>query len=558
MRLPSDRLPLEARCLPVKCENSWRWLAAAFFALVFSLGLFTAGDYGPAWDETDEMDILRMNLWEYARAFGLDESAFEERAAHKDATALHQLAPISQSVEMDHGEAAFYPMGWAVMNDELSPAQRSRIWHMGCWALFTLGAFALYAVCRELGLPRPAALLGPVFLLLSPRFFAQGHYNNKDIALMALALCALWQALALARRPGLARGLCFAAFGALAANTKVAGAAIWCVCALFVLIDLLARRRMNGRMWAVGGVTLAAFLGFYALLTPALWASPGAFVRYLVDNALAFQRWQNYILFRGTVFDLTRQSLPWYYLPYMIFATTPLWALLMIALGTLGVCMAAVKRLRRGDMDGLKLLLPVLLWVLPLGFAVLTRTNVYNGWRHFYFLYGPMLALAAWGAYALWRKLARKRRAAFAGMLGLCMAFSAAGIAGQHPYQYAYYQPLVQACGTDYNELDYWNVSVRDALAELLELEEGELTIAPADAWAENGLAKALEALNDGQRARVRVCALEDARFVLVNPTYLRFSRAADPAERARVALSSYGQCIMYIYEQPGKGDAQP
>jgi len=80
MRLPSERLPLEARCLPVKCENSWRWLAAAFFALVFSLGLFTAGDYGPAWDETDEMDILRMNLWEYARAFGLDESAFEERA----------------------------------------------------------------------------------------------------------------------------------------------------------------------------------------------------------------------------------------------------------------------------------------------------------------------------------------------------------------------------------------------------------------------------------------------------------------------------------------------
>lgn len=64
----------------MKCENSWRWLAAAFFALVFSLGLFTAGDYGPAWDETDEMDILRMNLWEYARAFGLDESAFEERA----------------------------------------------------------------------------------------------------------------------------------------------------------------------------------------------------------------------------------------------------------------------------------------------------------------------------------------------------------------------------------------------------------------------------------------------------------------------------------------------
>ena len=315
---------------------------------------------------------------------------------------------------------------------------------------------------------------------------------------------------------------------------------------------------MTGRVWAVAGVTLAAFFGFYALLTPALWADPGAFARHAIDNAMNFQRWENYILFRGTVFDLTRQRLPWYYLPYMIFATTPLWALLMIALGTLGAGRAAVKRLRKGDMDGLKLLLPVILWVLPLVFAVITRTHVYNGWRHFYFLYGPMLALAAWGAYALWRRLARRRRAAFAGLLGLCMAFSAAGIATQHPYQYAYYQPLVQLRGTDYNELDYWNVSVREALIKLLEAEEGELTIAPADAWAENGLAKALEALSDGQRARLRVCALDDARFVLVNPTYLCFSRAAEPPERARVALGSYGQCIMYIYEQPGKGGAQP
>ena len=542
----------------MKRENSWRQLAAAFFALFLALGLFTAGDYGPSWDETDEMDIVRMNLWEYARALGLDESAFEARAAHKDPAALHQLTPISQSVEQDHGAAAFYPMGWVVMNEALSPAQRSRLWHMGCWALFTLGAFALYAACRELGLPRQAALLGPLFLLLSPRFFAQGHYNNKDIALMALALCALWQALALMRRPGFARGLCFAAFGALAANAKVAGAALWGLCALFVLMNLLARRRMSGRVWAVAGVTLAAFLGFYALITPALWGDPGAFGRYLLQNALAFQRWQNSVLFRGTVFDLTRQSLPWYYLPYMVFATTPVWALFLIGLGTLGACAAAVKRLRARDADGLKPLLLVLMWTLPLGFAVLTRTHVYNGWRHFYFLYGPMLALAAWGAYALWRRLARRRRAALAGILGLCMAFSAVGLAAQHPYQYAYYQPLVRLRGADYNELDYWNLSVRDALVGLLEAEEGELSIAPADLWAEDGLAKALEMLSGSQRARLRVCALEDARFVLVNPTYLCFSQAVEPPERARVALSSYGQCIMYIYEQPEKGGAQP
>ena len=58
------------------------------------------------------------------------------------------------------------------MSDAMTEAQRSALWHMGCWAVFTLGAFALYGACRQLGLGRGAALLGPVFLLLSPRFFA--------------------------------------------------------------------------------------------------------------------------------------------------------------------------------------------------------------------------------------------------------------------------------------------------------------------------------------------------------------------------------------------------
>ena len=47
-----------------------RWAVCAFFAVFLALGLLTAADYGPSWDEQTEMDILRMNLWEYARVLG--------------------------------------------------------------------------------------------------------------------------------------------------------------------------------------------------------------------------------------------------------------------------------------------------------------------------------------------------------------------------------------------------------------------------------------------------------------------------------------------------------
>lgn len=512
-----------------------RWAVAVFFAAFLLLGLLTAADYGAPWDEQDEMDILRMNLWEYARTIGLDTSAFEERAAQEDRVTISALVPISESIEQDHGIAAFYPMAGVVMSKNLTEARRSVLWHGWCWVVFTLGAFALYAVCRQLGLGRATALIAPALLLLSPLFFAHGHFNNKDIALMSLALCVLWQALRLMKRPTFGAGLLFALFGALAANTKVAGAALWGLCALFVLAAQVLNRRLSGRVWAIAGVTLLSFIGCYALLTPALWADPAGFLRYLIVNALGFQRWQNLILFRGAVFDLSRDSLPRYYLPYMVLATTPLWMMILIAVGSV----VAVARRPRLD-----LWLVTLMWALPLGFAVASGTTVYNGWRHFYFIYGPMLALTAWGISRI------RHQKAIALVLAACMLGSAAELAWQHPYQQVYYQPLVRLRGAGFCELDYWNVSARDALRELASVDEGGLSIAPADLWAEDALEKAILLLDEKTASRISITP--DGRYVLLNPTYQHFS-GYEPAGEPVVDLRAYGQSIMQIYERMGE-----
>lgn len=519
-----------------------RWLVGVFFAVFLALGLGTAADYGPTWDEADEMDILRMNLWEYARVLRLDESAFEARAAMDDALTIGPLVPISQSVEQDHGACAFYPMAGVVMDENLSGQTRSVCWHMWCWVIFTLGGFALYGVCRELGLPRPWALLGPLLLLVSPRFFAQGHVNNKDIALFSLALCVLWQGLRLMRAPRMSTGLLFSLFGAMAANTKVAGLALWGLCGLFVLAEQIRQKRMNGSTWAVAGVTLAAFAGCYTLLTPALWADAPAFLRYLTQNALAFQRWQNTVLFRGALFEVGSQPLPWYYLPYMIAATTPLWLLALVILGAALALPACRKRL--------ELLLTLCMAALPLAFAVLTRTSVYNGWRHFYFVYGPMLALAAYGAWRVGRRIHTKRL--WAAALAVCVAVQGVGIIKEHPYQYAYYQPLVRARGTDYNELDYWNISARDALTRLAREQQGEISIAGAELWSENGIRKALEAMPEAEARRFTL--REDGRYVLANATYANFAPALTGV-RECFMLSAYGQPVMRVYERVGEAE---
>ena len=392
-----------------------RWAVCVFFAVFLALGLLTAADYGPSWDEQTEMDILRMNLWEYARVLGLDESRFETLAARQGPLSIETLRPISQSIEQDHGTAAFYPFGWVVLDLSLTGAQQSALWHMACWAVFTLGGFALYATLRQMGLSRGWALLGPVCLLLSPQFFAHGHFNNKDIALFSLALCgcgrrwrwregrALRAALlcALRRAGGQHEGGGAGAVGAVRA-----------VCACPPADGAPHDPARLGRGRGDGPLLRSLLRAAHARAV----GRPGGLFRLPPLQRVAFQRWNGYVLFRGSVFDTASQPLPWYYLPYMMLATTPLWVLMLCAAGTALALWTGVRRLRARDASGLIPLLTVLLWLLPLAFAVLTRTRVYNGWRHFYFLYGPMLALAVLGARELWTHM----RGAGGGSLPRC------------------------------------------------------------------------------------------------------------------------------------------
>ena len=536
-----------------------RWAVCAFFAVFLALGLLTAADYGPSWDEQTEMDILRMNLWEYARVLGLNESRFETLAARQGPLSIETLRPISQSIEQDHGTAAFYPFGWVVLDLSLTGAQQSALWHMACWAVFTLGGFALYATLRQMGLSRGWALLGPVCLLLTPPFFAHGHFNNKDIALFSLSLCGLWQSLALARRPGFARGACFALCGALAANTKVAGLALWGLCALYVLIRLLMERRMTPRVWGVAGVTVFSFAALYALLTPALWADPAAFFGYLLSNAVAFQRWNGYVLFRGSVFDTTSQPLPWYYLPYMMLATTPLWILMLCAAGTALALWTGVRRLRARDASGLVPLLTVLLWLLPLAFAVLTRTRVYNGWRHFYFVYAGVVLLGARGLSACIGFLRRRTgeygmHRVFAAGLCLFFAWTAGDIAKNHPYQYAYYNRLGHRNAETQMELDYWVVSTRNAMQRLLKEPRDEslpLQIGARDDMSQLGLDRSFATLAAGEQAVLEVVADPEAPYLFSNTTYAIIYEV-DPPEGYHVlfTLDSYSIPICTVYER--------
>lgn len=527
-------------------QRNGRRLVALFFVLLIAAGLFTVPDYGSAWDEEAEIGILRMALMEYAQLLPVDTTY------HRALTEL-KIIPISQSIERDHGICAYYPLFWAVCRTDWSARQVSLLWRGYTWLLFCLGAFALYALARGLGLNRVLACATVFFLVLSPRLFAQAHYNNKDIALLSLTLLVLWQTMRLWQKPTLPRGLWFALAVGLCSGTRVIGIAVCGLCGLAVVARLAMEKELRGHVLVVGLITVLASALFYLLLTPAFLRDPLGFPIYLVKNAVGFSRWHGTVLFDGSRIFTASEKLPWQYLPVMILLTTPIWMLVLLFLGQ-GT--ALVRGLRQGKAwlqreDGFLLTLASLLWLLPLTAAIASRMLVYNGWRHFYFLAGPMSLLMAYGMNTLWMWAGcrKSRRSVLAVALTVCFGLQGVGIWRNHPYQYGYYNELVSRHNLDSRfELDYWNLSCTNALQSLMEqYPDRTLRVAPSDRSTRSGLIRAVAYLATDRITVVETAA--DADYVLANLMYARIAQATVPPESQWIFASrSYGVPMSVIY----------
>ena len=325
-------------------------------------------------------------------------------------------------------------------------------------------------------------------------------------------------------------------------------------------LELLQKRK--GNCDALAALTaLVSFGGFFLLLTPAAWDGPLEYLQYVLKNASQFSRWTGVVLFRGQRYDQAVASLPRSYLPRMMLYTLPLYFFPLCAVGQLAAVREWFRRPGKclREPEKLLLLCATLLWALFMGYVILRQPVIYNGWRHFYFLYAGFIVLAAWGLETLLRRARGLNGAAIAGILALCMAADGVGILQNHPYQYAYYNFLAPADAEETMELDYWDVSTVNALRLLLDSERNEalpLTVSGTDDLSQLGLEQALSALTEEENALLTVTEQpEDASYLLMNTTYGRIYGVTVPRDYHVLAeIRSYGHTICTVYERMEKG----
>ena len=199
----------------------------------------------------------------------------------------------------------------------------------------------------------------------------------------------------------------------------------------------------------------------FIVITPACWNDITGYFVYLFRNAVNYNLWNDYVLFNGKRIQHEYTGIPRKYLPTMILLTTPICILLLSVLGYLKVFASAIKTKGKAllECEGFILACAITVGV-PLFVGIVMATPVYNGWRHFYFAYSAIILGAGYCYYWL-EKLSRKYALR---SVSVYLAVLAIGIAINYPQEHSYFNILAGKNMENKYELDYWDVSMREAL----------------------------------------------------------------------------------------------
>jgi hypothetical protein len=307
-----------------------------------------------------------------------------------------------------------------------------------------------------------SGVLAVVLLAGSPRYFADSMNNPKDLPFAATTVMALYYMSRLSSRwpyVTLRSGVMLAIALALALNIRAAALVYLGYAGILVAGFVVAERQLDWRRLAGTAGSLAALAAGVLLLGTVFWpwaqqAPLTRPVQALLGNA-SFD-WAGVVLFEGR--NLVPERLPWYYVPWWFLISTP--PVVLIGLG-LSVCFP-------GGRPGI--LRKAALWamaVLPVAAAILMGSTLYDGIRHFSFVYPILIVLAASGWLASIREARRTwvRRSAAAALAAGVLAVVTFDIRF-HPNQGVYFNALVGGPRGAYAryDMDYWGNSVLQAV----------------------------------------------------------------------------------------------
>ena len=450
MNLPAAPLLRRPRRIPFPA------LAAAVCLLFAAVGIAVLDDYGIAGDEQVQRRIAEQNA---AYIMG-------------DRDAL----PGGLHVPSDsyYGIAFELPL---LLAERLLGLTDSRDIHLSRHLLthlfFIAGGFCCGLLAWRMFNNRWIALLAMLLFLLHPRLYAHSFFNSKDPPFAVMFVIALYLTHRAFRRDTAGAFVLLGLVVGLAVNMRP-----------FALLFMPAVMAMRGLDWraadggrkhlllTAGCFAAAALLAIYAS-QPWYWEDP----RRFIDGLQTLSRHPAMVnnLFQGRI--VPSDAVPPEYIPVWFGITAPPAALLLGAAGIAALLWRGFRApghiLRNGELRFRFLLLAC--FALPVAVVILLQANIYECWRHLYFLWAPFCLLAAAGMHYLSRPgrgLNLTLRIASCGLAAAGLGGAVYAIVSLHPHQQIYFNLLANRAAPgelrQQYSMDYLRTSQLQGLEYLL------------------------------------------------------------------------------------------
>ncbi len=438
-------------------------LVFLFFALYLFLGLLVHRNYGMSWDDAP---IREYGVITYDYLMKGDRTLYDNPGRY------HGTAYETPLVFLEH-----------LLRLE-DPRDVHWMRHGMTFLVFFVSVYFFYLLCRNRFRSRLWGLLGALFLIVSPRIFADSFYNTKDIPCLSFFIFSIFTLIRYLERRSWSWAVLHAVVCAFSIDIRILGVLVPCLTVFFVLLDLMVRsevRREAGKTLLNTLIFLASLAGFTVLFWPVLWEDPlGQFVRAFLQ--MSRYNWNNQILYLGEY--MMARDVPWHYVPVWIAITTPLIYSLFFLIGSFSAFWGFFRSPLRYAREHREDLLFLAWFFTPILAVIVLNSILYDAWRQMFYVYPAFVILALIGIQKTYQLI----RSSFAGLsartVQIALAlFVAAGLAAPlkfmvqyHPYQNVYFNGLAGGMvKAKHNfDMDYWALSYKEGLEWILKNDPSE------------------------------------------------------------------------------------
>jgi len=475
-----------------------RSLVLFFFIALLLIGLNVFKDYGVHYDEYINQSFGNQNL----------QCIINVGKYHS----LSQTGPLAQQ---NH-----YLIHGPLIETLLSTLQRSLnlacsreilfMRHLGCFLIFFLGVIFFYLLGNIYFHNWKLSLIGCLFLVLSPRIFANAFYDTVDVPFLSFYIMSMYTLLRLVRHKTVLNLLFHTLACAFLITTRQVGLIMPAITFLPFFLDMFKYPAFKTKIKTA--IQFSFYMAVLMILTiifwPILWCHP-YFNFKNVLNAIFHLYNPITVLYLGQW--MPREDVPWHYTLVWILITTPLLYCFYFLIGFVISIKLILKNssgiIRRNS------ILMMLCFLAPL---VLSKGKVYDGWRVLFFIYPAFLIFSLAGLSALWQS---KLRALILVLTILTLISTGYDMVKNHPFENVYFNGLA---GKDMQEvktrfdLDYWGLSYKQGLEYILKTDKDKIILVATDPdtpYIQNNL----NILPDRDKERLREVPLEEATYFLTN-----------------------------------------